>query len=351
MHQIGIIGYGGMGRAHARDLLHPASIRFAAAYDIDPVRMELAKQDGLVACASREELLSMPEIDTILVAVPNNGHLDNVLAAIEAGKNVICEKPVALNGDELAQMQAAAQKKGVKMTVHQNRRWDKDYLIVKNILESRVLGKPFRIESRVQGARGIADTWRRRKAYGGGMLYDWGVHLIDQLLQLTDAKIISVFAEFQYLSQNEVDDNIRLTLNFDDGLSTLMEIGTCNFLMLPRWYVCGKEGTALIPYWDCKGEIIISNGKKITWEDEIQTASLMGPSKTLQPRGENTITHLPLPDVTPDKETYYRMLNDALDGKGELPVTPAQAARVMKVIDLAFKSGAENKVIHIPEGF
>ena len=58
-----------------------------------------------------------------------------------------------------------------------------------------------------------------------------------------------------------------------------------------------------------------------------------------------------LPDVTPDKETYYRMLNDALDGNGELPVTPAQAARVMKVIDLAFKSGAENKVIHIPEGF
>ena len=55
--------------------------------------------------------------------------------------------------------------------------------------------------------------------------------------------------------------------------------------------------------------------------------------------------------MTPDKETYYRMLNDALDGKGELPVTPAQAARVMKVIDLAFKSGAENKVIHIPEGF
>lgn len=344
MHQIGIIGYGGMGRAHARDLLHPASIRFAAAYDIDPVRMELAKQDGLVACASREELLSMPEIDTILVAVPNNGHLDNVLAAIEAGKNVICEKPVALNGDELAQMQAAAQKKGVKMTVHQNRRWDKDYLIVKNILESRVLGKPFRIESRVQGARGIADTWRRRKAYGGGMLYDWGVHLIDQLLYLIDSPVISVHAEIRQITQNEVDDDVRLTMNFENGISALMEIGLSNFVMLPRWYMAGRTGGAQIDYWDLSGRMNLLIDNDIKFEDEIPS-TLVGPSITLAPRAEDTMETVPLPKAEVDKEYFYKNFRDAIEKGEPLWVTPEQAMRAMQIIDLAFQSGREKRVI------
>ena len=117
------------------------------------------------------------------------------------------------DGNDLQTMIDAAHRSGKLFTVHQNRRWDVDFLAMKQLMKTGEIGELIRVESRIHGSRGIPSDWRGKKAYGGGMLYDWGVHLIDQLLQLTDAKIISVFAEFQYLSQNEVDDNIRLTLS------------------------------------------------------------------------------------------------------------------------------------------
>ncbi|MGI6634889.1 MAG: Gfo/Idh/MocA family protein [Christensenellales bacterium] len=349
IHMAGIIGYGGMGRNHHCSIVHP-NILYTAAYDVDPMRLAVAQKDGLVPCQTLEELLTMKDIELILVATPNHVHLELVLAALAAGKHVICEKPAALNSVDLARMYEAAEKAGKLFTIHQNRRWDRDYQIISQVVASGQLGKLFRIESRVQGARGIADTWRRYARFGGGMLYDWGVHLIDQLLLLTNSSITGVFAECQYLNQQEVDENVRLTLFFKNDMSALVEIGTCNFQMLPRWYVCGKEGTTLIPYWDCQGETIVSSGEEIPWEDEIKTVSVMGPSRTLQPRGENTIRHLPLP-VADGICGFYEQMTHALEGRNEVPVTRVQAERVMRVIDLAFVSARKGQIINIEEGF
>ncbi|MDD3334492.1 MAG: Gfo/Idh/MocA family oxidoreductase [Eubacteriales bacterium] len=341
----GIIGYGGMGRNHGITIPKPSGFSYIAAYDVDPVRSSLAKQDGLCACASLEELLSMKELDTILVAVPNQLHEELTIAALEAGKNVICEKPAALSTVQWGRMVACAARCGRLLTVHQNRRWDQDYRIVEAAVKSGELGKLFRVESRVQGARGIAPTWRRYAAYGGGMMYDWGVHLIDQLLQLMDKPLQAVQCEFQYLTQTEVDENFRLNLYFEGGFSALVEIGTSNFQMLPRWYVCGERGTTLIPYWDCKGETICSNGLDIPWEEEIATASVMGPSRTLQPRGENTIDHLPLPAPAPRSRTFYENWLDAIEGRDVPMVTLGQVTQALRVMELAFESGRVGQIL------
>ena len=113
-----------------------------------------------------------------------------------AGKNVISEKPVALSQEELEEMIAASKKYGKLFTVHQNRRWDPDFKCVQKILADNELGKVFRIESRVQGSRGIPGDWRNQKAHGGGMVLDWGIHLLDQALRIGEGrKLISVYAE------------------------------------------------------------------------------------------------------------------------------------------------------------
>lgn len=119
----------------------------------------------------------------MLVATPNDAHLPYVLKAAECGKNVIVEKPAALSGAEAERMYAAAEKAGIVFSPHQNRRWDDDYLSVRSIYESGEIGKVYRIESRVMGSNGIPGAWRRIKSQGGGMMLDWGVHLIDQMLQ------------------------------------------------------------------------------------------------------------------------------------------------------------------------
>lgn len=276
--------------------------------------------------------------------MPNNYHKEIVIKSLNAGKHVICEKPVALNSSDLLEMIECAKENGRIFTVHQNRRMDEDFRIIKKIYDQNMLGDVFRIESRVQGSRGIADTWRRKKECGGGMLFDWGVHLIDQLLYMLPGKIISVNAEFQYISTHEVDDNFRLTMIFDNGVSALVEIGTCNFIMLPIWYMCGREGSAQIDYWNLEGRIYHLIDNDIKFEDEIPS-TLVGPSITLAPRASDTMEELPLPKAEVDKGFFYKNFYDVLENNAPLAVTPEQALRVMRVIDTAFESGRLKKTI------
>lgn len=344
MHYFGIIGYGGMASYHHLRTQKPKQMQYKAAFDTNPDRLQKAQKDGLIAYSALEDLLADKEIDTVLIATPNDSHKDLAIAAMEAGKNVICEKPVAMNAEELSEMLAAAEKNHVIFTAHQNRRMDADYRIIKKIYDEKLLGDVFRIESRVHGSRGIADTWRRRKEKGGGMLYDWGVHLIDQILCMVKSPVISVYAEVQKITQQEVDDTVRLTMTFQNGMSSLVEISLCNYIMLPLWYMAGKTGTAQIDYWDLSGRMNLLIDNDIKFEDEIPS-TLVGPSITLAPRAEDTMQVVPLPKAEVDKEYFYKNLLDVLDNGAELWVKPQEIMRCMKIIDLAFLSGEEKRVI------
>ena len=123
-----VIGYGGMGNFHSEKMQTVDGIELIGVYDIDPERNKLAESKGIHAYSTREELLADPRIELVTVATPNDVHKEIVIAALAAGKNVICEKPVSMNSAELEEMIAAANKYGKLFTVHQNRRWDEDYL-------------------------------------------------------------------------------------------------------------------------------------------------------------------------------------------------------------------------------
>ena len=125
-HQIGLVGYGGMGHWHAELLRDFDRIGLKGVYDIDPMKLEWAVSDGYVAYNSFDEMLADEEIDVILVATPNDFHKDYVVRALEGGKNAISEKPVACSSKEVEEMIAAANRTGKLFTVHQNRRWDED---------------------------------------------------------------------------------------------------------------------------------------------------------------------------------------------------------------------------------
>lgn len=341
---IGIIGYGGMGSYHHKSIPLPCGLRFISAYDINPKRLEKAKESGLTAYENLDVFLSDPRLDVVLIATPNSSHKKLAIRAMNAHKHVICEKPVALNCNEFEEMLKASKNNGVLFTVHQNRRMDEDFRIIKKLYDENGLGEVFRIESRAQGSRGIANTWRRKKEYGGGMLYDWGVHLIDRVLWMIDSPVTSVYAEFQHVNHTEVDDNFRLTLTFKNGISALIEIGTCNYIMHPIWYVAGKNATAQIDYWNLTGKILRLIDNDIKFEDEIKP-SVAGPSITLAPRAADTVEELPLPKVKTDQGFFYKNFYNALCGKAPLIVKPNEVRRTMQIIDLAFRSGEKNQVI------
>lgn len=345
-----IVGYGGMGRHHYREILKTPRVKYIGTYDVDPARMELAKADGIERTyPSLEALLADKEVDFILCSTPNNFHRDISIASLRAGKAVICEKPVTMTSSELAEIMEVQRETGGVFTVHQNRRMDRDFLIVKEAIDSGRLGNVFEVESRVTGSRGIPEGWRQYAVAGGGMMLDWGVHLIDQTVQLFEAeRITSVYCHMYHVVYQECDDGFTLQMLTEKGRQITVEVGTSHYVTAPRWYAFGDRGAITVKDWDCSGEMIRAVDRQVTFEEEI-IYTKAGPTKTMGPRARDTVevTTLNPDDYGPsDYDSYYRRFADTLDGTGPLWVRPEQAMRVMKIMEAAFESHRTGEVIH-----
>lgn len=346
MYRIGLIGYGGIGGWHAERLQSMPDFEVAAVYDINPARIEKARENSLNGVDSLEEILSDKTIPTVLIATPNNFHKELSIRALEAGKNVICEKPVMMNSAELIEVMAVRDKTGKLFSIHQNRRWDKDFLMVKKTLEDGTIGKPFYIESRVQGSKGVPGDWRCVKEAGGGMLLDWGVHLIDQIMWMTDSPVTQVYAHMLSVKYPEIDDNFKLLLRFENGLSALVEVDTYTFINLPRWHVSGDAGTAQVDDFACGGKIVRANALEMNWDEGI-VYTAAGPTRTMAPRPKESLEELPLPDIATDARDYYTMFKNADLTGAPLTVTAEQALRVLRVMDAAFESAEKGECIKL----
>ena len=156
--RLGIIGFGGMGKHHAKHA-PKGGVKVEAACDILPERVEEAKQEGIKGYHSVQELLADPEVNTVILTVPNHLHKEMAIKAAAAGKHVITEKPAALSVAELDEMEEACKKAGVCFTAHQNRRWDKDMLTIKHAYDHGTLGKIFTIESKLHSGNGYMHEW------------------------------------------------------------------------------------------------------------------------------------------------------------------------------------------------
>ncbi|MDR3248812.1 MAG: Gfo/Idh/MocA family oxidoreductase [Treponema sp.] len=348
-YNLAIVGLGGMGNWH-RELITSGTwfggasadkqgiehLQVCGSFDIAEARQQFARDHGLTPYPSLEALLGDPKVDIVLVSVPNDLHKGITIKALEAGKNVVCEKPVALNSGEFQQMIDASKKAGKVFAVHQNRRWDEDYLTVKKIYDEKTLGEVFRIESRVHGSRGIPGDWRGQPEHGGGMVLDWGVHILDQALQMIPGKLRKVYASFTNITNELVDDGFTVELTFENGLIYLVEVGTNNFINLPRWYVLGRDGTAVVDNFQVEGKIVrVTDWSK---NDAVPIKTAAGLTKTMAPRTTDTIKEEPLPIVKSDIRDYYRNILTTVAGETQLRVSLESVMRNMKLMEAIFAS-------------
>lgn len=339
-----VIGYGGMGSWHVNHALKSDVLELSGIWDIDIKKRALAKERDIYAYGSLEELLNDKSVELVTIAIPNDVHLEVVLACLNAGKNVICEKPVALSSSDLEKMIECAKKNGKLFTVHQNRRWDVDYLAIQGLKDSGEIGKPIRIESRIHGSRGIPSDWRGTKAQGGGMILDWGIHLIDQLMLVYKDEVIdTINCTITNITNKEVDDGFYLTITFKSGAVAFVEVGTYNFIALPRFYMKAEHGTALITDWQKKTKV----AKCKHWHESevvpVQTAA--GLTKTMAPRDSITMDEYEVDIPKSDVHDFYRNFVKAIDGEATQLVTHDQMRLDMKIMEHAFKSAELNQTI------
>lgn len=343
VYTIGIVGFGGMGSYHLELAKGIDEVKFVGSYDIKESRQQLAKEKGLRVYDSLEDILADDTIDIILIATPNDVHKDIAIKAMEAGKAVVCEKPVTMNSADLQEMMDVSEKTGKLLVVHQNRRWDEDFLTMKKIYEEKMLGEVFAIESRVHGSRGIPGDWRGEKEHGGGMVLDWGVHILDQALLMINEKVKKVYATLTYVTNQIVDDGFRAVLTFESGLTFLLEVGTSNFISLPRWYMLGNNGTAVIEDWGMDAKVTLARGK--SEEDIVPIKTAAGLTKTMAPRREDTISNHLVPLVHGDIKDFYRNVAANLSGKAEIIVKLPEVLRVMKLMEAIFESAEKQQIV------
>lgn len=334
--RVAVIGYGGQGAWHCGQILKSDVAVLAGTYDIRENRNQAAREQGIHVYNSVEELYADRNVDVVVVATPNDVHEDLVVNALKSGKHVVCEKPVALEVESFDRMVEAAKTAGRILTVHQNRRWDVDFLALKQVISTGEIGEPIRIESRIHGSRGIPSDWRCTKPAGGGMILDWGVHLIDQMLQLITEKIVSVNCVTTHITNSEVDDGFRLELGFESGKSAHVEVGTYNFLPLPRFYMQCQNGTLYLEDWRKKAQV----AKLKAWieKDVTPVQNAAGITKTMAPRDELTLDTYEIERPVSDVHQFYRNLAAAIDGREEQLIKNEEVRRVLCVMEACFKS-------------
>jgi scyllo-inositol 2-dehydrogenase (NADP+) len=273
--------------------------------------------------------LADPDVELIVIATPHDSHADLAVQALDAGKHCVVDKVMALTTVDADRMIAARDRSGYMLSVFHNRRWDWDYLTVRDLLEKGVIGRPILFESsvcRYSPPRG----WRGRSAAAGTILHDWGAHLVDQALQLGLGPCRRVTAWLIPAPWEDVDTggHGRMVLEFDDVLFQIESSRICR-IDRPRWWIMGTVG-GFVKYGIDPQEDALRAG------DIDQAVELPQHQAMVRRDGSNGQTiESQFPTVHGHWDSYYRNIAEYLEGNAPLAVTAEQGREVVRLLEAA----------------
>ena len=245
----GVIGYGpsfNMGRWHSEWINATPGMEAVAACDIDPVRTEAAKKEfpEFETYTNPAEMLRKSKTDLIVVITPHNVHYEVALAALKAGKHVVIEKPMCLTTEQATELIETAKANNVVLTVFHNRRWDTDYVAIRNLVDHGLIGDVFHVEAFFGGYGFPGDWWRSDKAISGGAMYDWGAHFLDWILNLIKYPMENVTGFFHKRVWHSVsnEDQCQAIIRFEGGRMADFQISSIAMAGKPKWRILGEKG-------------------------------------------------------------------------------------------------------------
>ena len=341
--RFGIIGYGFMGHEHMTLLSDFDGIDVIAICDREADQMNDAPE-GVAKYTDAADLLARDDIDVVIISANNNQHLKLVKMAAAAKKNIICEKPVALSIPDLEEMEKAVAENGVKFTVHQQRRFDPDYRTMKNVFDSDELGDIYTVQTGLYGYNGNMHDWHVYPEMGGGMLYDWGVHLIDQMLDMVKSEIVSLYADVRNVINENVDDYFNIIMKFKNGVTAEIELGTYYLTPKRAWFIGGNKGSAIIDGFNGEGKIVRTAHLLENVPGKI-TMTAAGPTRSFGPAAPGLLQEEPLPEVDVNHRNYFEHFLKAFNKEEEVVVKPEQVRRVLCVMDAVRESAKTGKAI------
>ena len=319
----GVVGYGGafnMGRYHLDSMSRNRRMQVAAVCELDPARLRVAEEDypGIATYRRLGDMLRYADLDLVTIITPHNTHAKLAMQCLEAGINVVCEKPLAITSKDVRRMRATAKRKRRMLSAFHCRRWDGDFMALQQLIrKEKIIGRIHRVECGFYNYGRHPDWWRADRAISGGSMYDWGAHFIDWVLQLVRDNLDWVSG---YQVKNKEwkgytnEDHSELTVRFKGGCLATVTISNLSMSPRPRWRILGEQGS-----------IEPVDGK-------FQVKTMFGDHRMS--------TEVPYAET--DWHKYYENICRHLTGRARLAVTPESAARVIGILEAANISARRN---------
>ncbi|MDQ1407199.1 MAG: scyllo-inositol 2-dehydrogenase [Acidobacteriaceae bacterium] len=337
MIDVGLIGFGLAGRAfHAQVIRATPGLRLAAILQRNG-NEAAEKYPDVRVVRSLEELLDIRDLRLVVIATPNETHAPIARQCLEAGRDVVVDKPFATTLKEAEGLVELAKKRGTLITVYQNRRYDGDFQAIRQIVADGTLGRIVRFETNYDRFRPDLKpgAWRERVGPGSGILFDIAPHLIDHALVffgLPEAVTADIRME---RTVAVVDDSFDVMLHYPGGMRAVLRSTMLAVAPRPRFVLHGTRGAFIKQTFDPQ-EINLRRGyvpETGPWGGEPEED--WGVLNTVE---NGVVTKRSVPSATSDYRDYYANVRDAILGRATLAVTPAHALDVMRVLEMAQES-------------
>ena len=330
---VGLLGFGAIGAEHARAAQALPGMKLGSLCDRSAERLADAHQmfPGVTTTDDPAALLADPSLDVIVVSTPPDSHADWADRVMAAGKDVIVEKPFALTVEDSDRVLATAQRTGRRAVVYQNRRFDPDFLTIAHMVHGGELGEVFHLEAFIGGFGHPCNYWHSDESVSGGALYDWGSHLIDQILSLHPGPLAHVTCIEHKRKWHDVTnaDHTTVALRFQDGTEAVFVHSDLAAALKPRWYLLGTEG-AITSTW--RNESVVRRNAVGTLDEDVLAVTDSPPELTyIDPLGSQTT----LKQITPEPHAFHREFVDAVRYEWPMSVTAVQSRRVVAVMEAA----------------
>ena len=291
-----------------------------------------------------DELLADPAVELVVVATPNSTHFEIAARTLKAGKSVVVDKPFTITTSQADELIKLSRQTGRLLSAFQNRRWDGDFLTVKQILENRLLGRVAEFESRFDRFRPARNpkAWREQSLPGSGLLYDLGSHLLDQAVVLF-GRPSTIYAELRRQREDAVaDDSMMIHLEFPQ-VRAILRAGMLVCEPSPRFVLYGMQGS-YVKFGLDPQEAALKTGALPNQPDwGVEKDEAWGTVTRCDPAPQRE-KYPTLPGMYP---RYYTNIARAMRGEEELAVKPEQARDVIRLIELADESNAEKRSIPV----
>lgn len=344
MIRVGLVGFGMAGRVFHGPLISSVEGLELAAVVERKTNAAAERYAGITTYRSIEELLGDKTIQLMVIATPSGSHFELAKMALEAGKDLVVDKPMCARAAEIAELMEIAARKKVKLIPFHNRRWDGDFRTIQKLLHEEALGRLVSFESYFDRWRPQPkpDAWKELNAPGSGVLLDLGTHLIDQALQVFGLPLeVSAEVTRERAPRDGSDDSFTVRLYYG-GLTATLGANALSEPGRARFHLRGTKGN----YWK------FGLDSQEAWLNEVTRieAADWGNEEarkwgTLYTEVVGAMISRPVEAVRGDYRLFYAGVRDAILGLSETPVKTEEALHVAQVIEWARESVRERRVM------